>query len=76
MNCIVLSGEFRSFPRTKEKIKKFISLNNLDVYCHLWSTNDDESNYIIEELNPKKIISEDYNNYKCKNIYQFKIKMF
>ena len=64
MNCIVLSGEFRSFPRTKEKIKKFISLNNLDVYCHLWSTNDDESNYIIEELNPKKIIIEDYNNYK------------
>lgn len=65
-NCIVLSGEYRSFPKTKENLIKFIEVNDLDVYCHLWSTDESEINDIIDSLKPKKILVEDYADYKQK----------
>ena len=40
--CIVLSGQYRTFDKTKENIKKFIDANELDVYCHLWSMDPKE----------------------------------
>ena len=63
-NCIVLSGEYRSFPKTKENLKRFIDKNELDVYCHIWSTNQEEIDDIKQSLNPKIILAEDYEQYK------------
>ena len=62
-NCIVLSGQYRSFDRTCDSIKQFIETNDLDVYCHLWSTDQQEIDSVTGKLKPKKIISEDYQKY-------------
>jgi hypothetical protein len=62
-DCIVLSGHFRTFEKTKENIKKFIEINELDVYCHLWVTDPKEIEIIQEELRPVEFIhnsTEDY----------------
>ena len=62
-NCIVLSGQYRSFDRAGDSIKQFIETNNLDVYCHIWSTDQQEIESVTDKLKPKKIISEDYQKY-------------
>ena len=54
-SCIVLSGQYRTFDQTWKGIKKFIDINNLDVYCHIWTDNLEEVNNIIERLNPVQI---------------------
>jgi len=62
--CIVLSGEYRTFDKTWQNIQKFIELNNLDVYCHLWSSGSkDEVNNIKERLKPKGMLVEDPKKY-------------
>ena len=61
--CIVLSGQYRSFDRTSDSIKQLIETNELDVYCHLWSTNQQEIDSITDKLKPKKIVSEDFEVY-------------
>jgi hypothetical protein len=63
-NCIILSGQYRTFERTKENIKAFIDLNALDVYCHLWSNDEKEVNDIKETLQPKNILVEEYSYYE------------
>lgn len=63
-NCIIFSGQYRTFDKTKENIKRFVDLNGLDVYCHLWSTDEEEINDIVDNLQPKKILVEDFNYYK------------
>jgi hypothetical protein len=62
-NCIVLSGEYRTFDQTWEGIKQFIDLNNLDVYCHIWSTDPQEIENVKTRLKPKAILSNNPNNY-------------
>lgn len=62
-NCIILSGQYRTFDSTWENIKNFIDINEADVYCHLWSTDVKEEINLVERLNPKKYLIEDYNDY-------------
>jgi len=62
--CIILSGHYRTFDQTCDNIKKFIDINELDVYCHLWLTHEYEQQNIIDKLNPKKILVEDWRNYQ------------
>jgi hypothetical protein len=62
-NCIVLSGQYRTFDQTWEKIKEFIDCNKLDVYCHLWSTDKTEIQNVQDRLNPIKFVHDDYKNY-------------
>jgi hypothetical protein len=62
-NCIVLSGQYRTFDSTWENIKDFIDINQADVYCHLWSTDENEENSVVEKLKPKKYLVEDYQKY-------------
>lgn len=57
-NCLVIAGEYRTFDQTCESIAKFIELNDLDVYCHLWTDNDSEVTAVKERLNPKSISSD------------------
>jgi hypothetical protein len=63
-NCIVLSGQYRTFDQTWENIKKFIDLNQLDVYCHLWSDSQEEFNNVIDRLNPVRIKLENYETHR------------
>lgn len=63
-NCIILSGQYRTFNQTKEKIKSFIELNDLDVYCHLWSTNQQEIEDINETIQPKKMEVDAFEEYE------------
>jgi hypothetical protein len=62
-NCIVLSGQYRTFEKTKKNLKYFIDVNEMDVFCHLWSTNHEEYVDIVETLKPKSIIVEDTSKY-------------
>ena len=62
-NCIILSGHYRTFDKTKELLKQFIDVNEMDVYCHLWSTDMNEYESIVSYLNPKSIIMEDTQKY-------------
>lgn len=57
--CIVLSGQYRTFDKTWQSIKSFIDTNDLDVYCHLWSTDKNEIDNVIQRLDPKNIIVND-----------------
>lgn len=63
-NCIVLSGEFRTFRDTSSNIKEFIKNNELDVYCFLWSNDVDEKRFVLDELNPVNYRFEKYSGYK------------
>lgn len=63
-NCIIFSGQYRTFDDTQDNLKQFIDLNELDVYCHLWSTEEKEINSIKEVLKPKKMFVEDFDEYK------------
>jgi len=58
-NAIILSGHYRSFNSVKENLKKFIEANDLDVYFHLWSTDENEINDIVNTLSPIRYIAED-----------------
>jgi len=62
-NCIVLSGQYRTFEKTKKNLKHFIEINEMDVFCHLWSTNHEEYVDIVETLKPKSIVVEDTSKY-------------
>ena len=62
-NCIVLSGQYRSFDTTYKNIVEFIELNDLDVYCHLWTDDIDERRLVLERLKPKKYLFEKTNEY-------------
>jgi hypothetical protein len=62
-NCIVLSGQYRTFDQTAENIVQFIKLNNLDVYCHLWTDNIDEKRLVTEKLKPEKYLFEKPNSH-------------
>ena len=62
-NCIVLSGQYRTFDKTWKNIRNFIDLNLLDVYCHLWYENDEQVQNIKERLEPKKLLVEKYEDY-------------
>ncbi len=64
--CIVLSGQYRTFDQTCENLQKFIEINELDVYCHLWSDSKEEFNNIQEKLKPVKIKLENPEIYKEK----------
>jgi hypothetical protein len=63
-NCIVLSGEFRSFRDTVESITSFINTNELDVYCFLWGDNPDEKRYVLNKLKPVNYRFEKYSAHK------------
>jgi len=63
-NCIVLSGQYRTFDQTWKGIKEFIDLNNLDVYCHLWTDNLEEVKNVADRLNPIKIDFSNPKNYE------------
>jgi hypothetical protein len=62
--CIVLSGQYRTFEKTKENIKKFIDINDLDVYCHIWSMDAKEIDDVKYTLSPRAIICEDFKKYE------------
>lgn len=62
-SCIVLSGQYRTFDQTWKGIKEFIDLNNLDVYCHLWSDKPQEIENVKMRLKPKAILAHDPDNY-------------
>jgi len=64
--CIVLSGQYRTFDQTCQNLQKFIEINELDVYCHLWSDSEDEFNNVEEKLKPVKIKLENPEIYKEK----------
>ena len=57
--CIVLSGQYRTFDQTWKNIRNFIDLNLLDVYCHVWSTDQTEIDNITDRLMPKNLLAED-----------------
>lgn len=63
-NCIVLSGQYRSFAKTKNNIKHFIDVNEMDVFCHLWSIDTMEYVDVVDTLKPKSIIVEDWKKYE------------
>jgi hypothetical protein len=63
-NCIVLSGQYRTFDQTWKGIKEFIDLNNLDVYCHLWTDNLEEVKNVADRLEPVKIDFSNPKNYE------------
>jgi hypothetical protein len=61
--CIVLSGEYRTFDKTWQNIQKFIELNDLDVYCHVWADKNSTENKrqfhaIRDRLKPKQMLQE------------------
>ena len=62
--CMIISGQYRTFDKTKENIKKFIDANELDVYCHLWSINPKEIDNVKYSLSPKAIFCENWEKYK------------
>jgi len=63
-NCIVLSGQYRTFDKTWENIKTYIDANEMDVYCHLWSTDEQEIKNVQERLKPTKFLAEDFSQYE------------
>ena len=58
--CLVISGQYRTFDITWRNIKNFIDLNELDVYAHLWSIDENEIKNVKDRLNPVKILTEYY----------------
>ena len=62
-NCLVLSGQFRSFDRTVGSIKQFIDNNQLDVYGHMWSTDQNEIDFVTDKLKTKNIVFQNTDLY-------------
>lgn len=63
-NCIVLSGQYRTFDQTWKGIKNFIDENDLDVYCHLWSDSKEEFDNVVERLKPVRIKAQNFELFK------------
>jgi hypothetical protein len=63
-SCLVIAGEYRTFDQTYESIAEFAKINELDVYCHLWTDNELEFESVKDKLNPKFIISDSPASYK------------
>lgn len=66
-NCIVLSGQYRTFDTTWPQIKEFMKINNLEAYCHLWGVADEEENawqfhQVKDRLQPQRIFQEPYSD--------------
>jgi hypothetical protein len=66
-NCIVLSGQYRTFDKTWPQIKEFMDTNNMDAYCHLWGVADEEENsrqfhQVKDRLKPQRIHQEPYSD--------------
>ena len=61
---MILSGQYRTFDQTWENIKKLIDLNQLDVYCHLWSTNEREISNVWERLKPKRFTHDNFYDFE------------
>lgn len=61
--CVILSGQYRTFSQTWLNIKRFIDLNEADVFCHLWSTDEREMNSVLDKLNPKEYLFENNKNH-------------
>jgi len=63
-NCMVISGQFRTFRDTVNKMKQFIDINKLDVYAFLWSDDVEEKRFVLEQLKPVNYRFEKYSAYK------------
>jgi hypothetical protein len=63
-SCIVISGQYRTFDQTWQGIKEFIDLNELDVYCHIWSDDTQEIENVKARLKPKAILSHNQKDYE------------
>jgi spore germination protein YaaH len=59
-NCIVLSGQYRSFDRNCDSIKQFIETDHLDVYCHLWCNNKKKLITLTTNWTPKQLVFHDF----------------
>ena len=57
-NCLVLAGEYRTFDKTADSIAQFAEINELDVYCHIWTESSEEVENIINKLKPAAIRSQ------------------
>ncbi len=57
---MVISGQFRSFRDTVNKMKQFIDINKLDVYAFLWSDDVEEKRFVLEQLKPVNYRFEKY----------------
>lgn len=63
-NCLVISGQFRTFRDVSAKLKQFIAVNNLDVYAFLWSDSVEEKRFVLDELKPVNYQFEKYDAHK------------
>jgi|APGre2960657423_1045063.scaffolds.fasta_scaffold01903_4 diadenosine tetraphosphate (Ap4A) HIT family hydrolase len=77
-NCIVLSGHYRNFDQTGDDIKQFIEINDMDVYCHLWSDELEREtsrqvNNITKKLKPVSILVEEPKDFSDIETYVRKI---
>jgi hypothetical protein len=63
-SCLVLGGEYRLFDTSGGSIRKFADINQLDIYCHLWSTDPKEIDNVKEVLQPKRMLAENPLHYK------------
>ncbi len=59
-NCLVISGQFRTFRDISAKLKQFIEVNKLDVYAFLWSNDPEEKRFVLDELKPVNYQFEKY----------------
>lgn len=53
-NCLILSGQYRTFDKTCGSIKTFVDKNNLDVYCAIWNEDNLNLHKIEDVLSPQK----------------------
>lgn len=63
-SCLILGGEYRTFEVVGLNLREFIEANQLDVYCHIWSTDESEIQTVQEVLNPKGFLAENPLHYK------------
>ena len=61
---MVISGQFRTFRDTVQKMKQFIEVNKLDVYAFLWSDDVEEKRFVLDQLKPVNYRFEKYSAYK------------
>lgn len=61
---MVISGQFRTFRDTVNKMKQFIDVSKLDVYAFLWSDDVEEKRFVLNELKPVDYRFEKYSAHK------------
>jgi hypothetical protein len=61
--ALAISGQYRTFGKTKNSIKQLIDANDLDVFFHLWSSDKSQEKEIVDFLNPKGYMVEDPGKY-------------